>query len=382
MYKAILKSIFPRTFLKEAFLVFNKVKIGTLDKLLFPEQPINASEFEIFEELNPYLSLNIEEEHLLQDVKSGVKVWKDPTWKQDQYLIKYKNPAFIEPRVGWGVTYKTNLIYPSLGFSRATYVHKPSFIETYFKKPKVSRLGKIISLRDTGEENYFHFFNDVLAKIFFLKDRGIDLKEYTIVISKALFDKEYFQYYFQNTWFSDLKWHVQDSDWVYFKEAIFCKPFTHTKHYFDQAISLLPKPAKSKKERKVFLTRNKRTLRYIENIEEVSAFLVQEGYEVIDSASISFLEQVNLFYEARFVVAVHGAGITNIIFRRSQTMSLLEILPPFEYVPFHYIMLAKLFCYNYDAIIGENQVTVAGGIRVNMKQLKNRLAKNTVINQV
>lgn len=373
MIKRILKFIFPRLFLKKSFLVFNTMKIKTWDKMFFPEKSVDKSEYEIFEERNPFTLLNIEEKNFLEEVKKGIKLWKRPDWKQDQYLLRYKKPAFIEPKVGWAVTAGNLLIYPSLGFSRAPFVHKPNVVEAYLKLSQVVRLDRVISLRDTGEENYFHFFNDVIAKIFFLKDIGTDFKLFTILISKNLFTKEYFQYYYQNTWLSGLNWFIQDNEWIWFKEAIFCKPFTHTKKFFDEAVSLLPQPSTSKQERKIFLTRNKSTLRFIENIKEVSSFLIKEGYEVIDSGVLPFAEQVRLFNETRYIVAVHGAGITNIIFRRNQKLSLLEVFPPGEYVPFHYIMLAKMYGFKYDAIIGNLGDKRNGGIRVNISQLKERL---------
>ena len=252
MIKFILKKIFPIKILKNAFLVFNKIKIKTLDKIFFPEKIIPKEKFLILEETNPFLDHQVPVNHLKGEVANKLHLWLDPAWTQDQYFLYYKDAAFIEPDYGWAITKDHYLIYPSLGFSRVPHVNKPDLIKSYSSKKNVVRLSKIISLRDTGEENYFHFYNDVLAKLFFIADQNINLSEFTIVVADKLFRKEFFQFFWKNTKLRNLRWHVQKNEWVHFAEAIFCKPYTHTKKYFDLAINLSP-CASNKNTRRIFL---------------------------------------------------------------------------------------------------------------------------------
>ena len=171
MIKAILKRIFPIKILKNAFLIFNKIKIKTWDKLFFPEKFIPRENYLILEETNPFLNYQVPTGHLKQAVVDKLHLWLDPAWTQDQYLLYLKEAAFIEPAYGWAITTDHRLIYPSLGFSRAPHVNKPDLLDSYVKK-NVVHLPRVISLRDTGEENYFHFYNDVLAKLFFIADQN------------------------------------------------------------------------------------------------------------------------------------------------------------------------------------------------------------------
>jgi len=231
MIKSISKKIFPRTLLKEVFLVLNKLKISTWDKFFFKERDIPKEQFLIYEELNPFMSYNVPTAHFSKEVQNKLRLWLDPDWHQDQYFLYLKESAFLEPFQGWAVTTSKQLIYYSLGFSRAPYVHKPKWFETYIHKTKTIHLARIISLRDTGEENYFHFYNDILPKLFFIKDNSFELANFIIVISKKLFEKEYFQFFLNNSWLKQLNLHIQDKEWISFDEAIFCKPYTHTKKY-------------------------------------------------------------------------------------------------------------------------------------------------------
>jgi hypothetical protein len=45
--KTIWKKIFPALLLKQAFLVFNKAKILTRDKVIFPEYEIAGHQFQV-----------------------------------------------------------------------------------------------------------------------------------------------------------------------------------------------------------------------------------------------------------------------------------------------------------------------------------------------
>jgi hypothetical protein len=346
------KKMFPRTFLKHIFLVYNKIKDHTWDKLFFAATFIPNNAFLIRDEKNPFLELQIDLSSFKEKIKNKFAIWSDPSWKQDQYLLFYDMPAYIEPKVGWAVSPQRKLIYASLGFSRAAHVRKPSWFETYFKKGRVIELGQIISLRDTGEENYFHFFNDVLPKLFFLQENGFDLKKYTLVVAERLYKKKYFRYYLKNTFLRSLTWHVQGDEWIRFGSAVFCKPYTHTLRFFNQAIGLVGIPFEDGKERKVFLTRNKISLRHLQNAEVIIELMRSHDFEIIDASEITFEEQVKLFQHTRHLIAIHGAGVTNIVFRRGRPLSFLEIVPSMEYIPFHYIMLAKQFNYKYSIILG------------------------------
>ena len=169
MIKSILKKIFPIKILKDAFLVFNKLKIKTWDRLFFPEKLIAKDQFLVLEETNPFLDHQVPTQSLSKETQAKLQLWLDPSWTQDQYFLFYKEPALIEPAYGWAITSTHQLIYASLGFARAPHVNKPSLIGSYFRKRNVVHLSNVISLRDTGEENYFHFYNDVLAKLFFCR---------------------------------------------------------------------------------------------------------------------------------------------------------------------------------------------------------------------
>jgi capsular polysaccharide biosynthesis protein len=232
-------------------------------------------------------------------------------------------------------------------------------------------------LRDTGEENYFHFYNDVLAKLILLKDKNIAIDQYTVVISKNLFSKTYFQFVLNNSFLKDLNWHIQADEWVHFNSAIFVKPLTHTKKYFDFFTNLcLTYSASTKANRRVFITRDRKSLRFIENMGDLHPILNDYNFEVIDAATIPFSEQIALFSNCELVIAIHGAGLTNIIYRNGKPMKILEIMPPIDYIPFHYILLSHQYGYRYDVLLGERgTLHNHGGFHVNATNFATKLSE-------
>ena len=348
--KKFLKKIFPIVLLKRAFVAFNTIKIHTLDKLLYRTYHLSADEVLHTAKKNPFLELGIDLAGFSENIRKGFLRWTDPGWFQDEYIVHIKNRFAIDPITGWAITSGNKLIYESLGFSRAPYVRKPSILRL-FNKRNVRKFQKIISLRDTGEENYFHFFNDILPKIWLLKDHESFEQECHVVVSECLWRKDYFQYYLKRASLEKLKWVRQTHEWIEADSGFFCKPFTHTKKYILRSAALADIPSQ-KEVLRIFLTRSTSSMRFIENDSVIRQILESNGFTTVDTANVSFEKQIELFARAEVVVAIHGAGTSNIIFRSGMPLQVLEIFHPNPYLLFHYIMLSKLFGYKYTAIEG------------------------------
>jgi len=54
--------------------------------------------------------------------------------------------------------------------------------------------------------------------------------------------------------------------------------------------------------------------RNIENFQIVEDMLHTKGFETVYMEDLSLTQQINYFYNAKFIIAVHGAGLTNIIY--------------------------------------------------------------------
>ncbi|MBL7858072.1 MAG: glycosyltransferase family 61 protein [Cyclobacteriaceae bacterium] len=370
IFKKTLKKIFPSAFLKETFLIVNKIKIRTIDRLLFPEYSIDQTEFLVYRNGFPFRESQISVEDLPEDeVKAYMCSWYD--WTQEEFLLVFNKPCWIEPDFGWAIVEPNKLVYYSLGVSRTWFQKKPSLLK-FFRKKNTLVLPKAISLRDTGEENYFHFYNDVVSKLFFLQQQGMEIETIPVIISRKLWDKAYFQFTYQkHKRLQSLTWIVQEADqYIRCDSVIFCKPLTHKKELWGNIISPLRVDVLKSGFRKIFLTRNKSRLRFIENSEVIEATAQRLGFEIIDTDELPIEEQIQIFSNTEFLVGIHGAGLTNMVFR-NESCHVLELFPPADlgYLPYHYIMLAKMSGFQYRAMIGKpSRVSFSGGFYVEPAQ--------------
>jgi len=372
--KTILKKNLPAPFLKEAFLIYNKIKILTVDKLLFPEYRISPDQFLIYRKGFPFRESEIAIDDLpLDKVKGYMQSWYD--WTQEEFILVFNKKCCIEPVYGWAIAGTNRLVYYSLGVSRTWFQQKPSLFK-FFARKDITNTQKAISLRDSGEENYFHFYNDVLSKLFFLQQHDIDVKVIPVIVSRKLWDKEYFQYYFKNSLFlQSLNWIIQDKQYIQCESIIFCKPLTHRKDLWKTVFAPLIKSNTSMGQRKIFLTRSKSRLRFIENIEEIEAICQRHGFTVLDTDNLLPQQQIEIFFNAGFLVGIHGAGLTNMAFRRG-TCRVMELFPPPDlgYLPYHYVMLAKMLGFQYNAMIGEpGRAKYSGGFHLPPDKFENAL---------
>lgn len=107
-----------------------------------------------------------------------------------------------------------------------------------------------------------------------------------------------------------------------------------------------PKRLREKKNR-IFISRKKSQHKYarcILNEDEVFSILKKYGFKKYTLENLSIEDQINLFYDAEFVIGTHGAGLTNIMF--SEQIKVLELHPMQSILP-HYYYLSKSCGHSY-----------------------------------
>ncbi|KAA9332273.1 glycosyltransferase family 61 protein [Hymenobacter busanensis] len=377
LLKGLLKKLLPIVLLKQAHLRYNQLRIRTVDKLLFPERSFVQADFVIRHDAYPFQLIHVEQAHLDARLQRQFTT-NAQEWTQDEYLLVYDQPCLIEPQFGWAMSEDNQLIYPSLGFSRVPYLPKPA-LQAKRMHAAATEYAELVSLRDTGEENYFHFYNDVLAKLFFLEEKLQLSPNVPILVSEGLYKRAFFQYFLQHPYLSQRTWIVQKpTDYIRSRKTYFCKPLTHTGHYYKR-ITELVQPADlalspTNSERQIFITRSPKRLRFIENSAEAEQICRELGFEVVDFDDMTLPEQIRTMANARYVVGIHGAGLTNMLFRQGRRMGLIEIYPPADYFPFHYVLMATQLGFAYDGLIGKPSAQkYSGGFLIDPAELRQRL---------
>ncbi len=97
--------------------------------------------------------------------------------------------------------------------------------------------------------------------------------------------------------------------------------------------------------RRVFISRRGAKSRRIINEPEVSSYLEGHGFCTIQLEKLSLSEQIHLFQHATHVIAVHGAGLTNLMHATQSTI--LELFASEHGIRPDYFQIASIFHLHY-----------------------------------
>lgn len=215
--------------------------------------------------------------------------------------------------------------------------------------------GKVVVLRHVFENNYYHFFHDILPLLGFVQE-SLPVDDATLLVGRSLWDKPYFQEVIKDPKLplSKYQWRPQRDD-VSSEDTVFVVRHTSFKPDYDKVLEMLQVPTKTEGPgRKIFLNRGKKQGRNIQNFEEVQALMEEFAYESVDTNGWTLQQQIETFSQASQVVGIHGAGMINLLFRAGQPCQVVEIFPPGN-CPGHYYRICHFYGYHYDAVVGTRE---------------------------
>jgi hypothetical protein len=244
-------------------------------------------------------------------------------------------PAIVEPMWGYVLSAPWNLSSTSLdtlrGIPTWRYGVPSPFEWARLSKDSYERVldvEEIVSLRHLYEWNYYHFTFDVLAKVALLDRIGF-ASGVPLLLGPSVGDLPYLQQIIDQGSLSDRPWIVQGpGQYVRAQRVTVVRPqLPHRERaeFLVQQMVGARAHAVSSGDRRVFLIRRPPQDRLIHNLAEVASALDERGFETVDTATMTVDEQVQLFVGTRHLVAIHGAGITNIAYRAGGQMSVTEL---------------------------------------------------------
>lgn len=253
----------------------------------------------------------------------------------------------IEPDFSYFLRRPRTLLTVSMFYS-GTIPSLPRFIKSQLLK--TSNLEECVLFDGQVGKNYFHFFSDVINKIWLIKKKGLD--HLPLIIQSEVYDKSYFQYiYTQTTLLKGLHFFIQEKgQYIQCNKVHLLKPLPYDPEYFQLLRKAILPQKHEKPFRKVFLNRIRTSGRYIENFKEIEPILIENGFEIIDTALMPFEEQIQFFQETAYLVSIHGAGNTNILFAPKE-LRFLEICPE-NRIAGQYYWLSTTLGIEYDMILG------------------------------
>ena len=199
--------------------------------------------------------------------------------------------------------------------------------------------GSVISLLAGGgaNNNYFHWLYDVLPRLGILEDTKEKIKPdyYLIPNNKHSFQEEtlnllgispnklllsnnYRHFSFDEIYITDHPYNLTNNTSIDHENIPYWISDWLKKKF------LIKKNIEAIRVNKIFIDRDdvdpkRNSNRRISNENELRDFLKKENFDFIKLSEISFLKQINIFYNADIIVGLHGAGFANLSFCKSGT---------------------------------------------------------------
>ncbi|PZX57796.1 uncharacterized protein DUF563 [Algoriphagus ratkowskyi] len=273
------------------------------------------------------------------------------------YVYNLKNVT-VEPQNGWVILNHFQLFKYSFPLVEDPWDGKkkrPSIFNYFIGKKTNIFLDEAISIRYAWQ-NYYHFFIDTLNQLFLLDKHKVP-KHIPIIVPFFFPYIKFVQQFLDLSDFIDRKIIIQNpGEFYHIKNLTVCKD-TFVSDGIFSVINSIDYLRKCEKNQKLLIVRPITHGRAILNLEDIKRIAINHGFLLVDPSNMSLKEQIELFSGASEIIGIHGAGLTNIIFRSGHSLKLLEIFPSTDLTPWHYKNLSRKLNFNYDFIIGEGRQT-------------------------
>ena len=203
--------------------------------------------------------------------------------------------------------------------------HKSILHEMFFFTNKPKR----IELGDAWGTNPYHLFFYMLARFYYVDDDSTD-----IIYYYPKKDEHFFTEGALAALPSRFKREVIKDDSYEYIELPGCKwkhdtieePWMY--EYMRDLYKDIWSSTKQQKGKYTYIIRDPASTSYrrIVNHNEVTTLVKQEGFSIYDMGNLTFVEQVLLFRSSEFIVGLHGAALTFLVFCEPGTQ-VLEIYP-------------------------------------------------------
>ena len=271
-------------------------------------------------------------------------------WLHTEFVKKLRLPCIIEPDFSFAITGARSIVRETVPFP-GLRPSVPRYIRSFFQARK--HFQRAILFDGVFGRNYFHFFTEVITKVWLL-DTIKGYESLPFIINENVYNRKYFQYLIHHTDLGRLQWVVQKKgDYIKVDELYIIKSMSFDSRHFARLKEWLKIPVPATRTKRVFINRPFKTGRYLENFGEILPILAKYNFEVVDLDNTTLEYQMELFAATSHLLSIHGAGQSNIIFA-DHSIGFTEILPGNRLSTHFYWLSMALGIASYNAIKGEN----------------------------
>lgn len=364
-YKVVIKLLYPSYSVEELFINVDKLSPIRQEKVATPEvKQMNVAK------ISQYLQTD---EYSLPAIYTVILV-NSLYYPRYDLILTDEGKVLKETNHIKFHTLKVNQI---LDLIKTASINK--FRNLFYLSKKISGFCSIIRRSEDVKNNHYHTLVDVIPRCYLLNQA-----EYNNIDEiKLLFPSEptTIELFFINKLApKNIKITVvENPDSLYELDKLIFPTFMSRLacgylpsvyiEYFQNRI--LPK-RESKKVHRIFISRSKARSRKLLNEKELLDALEPYGFKKYFIEDMSIEEQIDLFYDAEYVIGTHGAGLTNIIF--SCQIKVLELFNS-EICQTHYYYLAKSLghTYGYCNCLEQKKAKRSADFRMNISEVIERM---------
>ncbi|WP_075590613.1 glycosyltransferase family 61 protein [Labilibacter marinus] len=287
-------------------------------------------------------------------------------------LITPTNHLFVKGR------YIPTGLYKSFDNKQLSFIQKTYlYIKSKYINKKIRFNDNIIWVYDSWSGNYYHWLCETLPRIWHLHKHN----PIASVIIPNRFKK--FTYIKESLHLLEIEPTFIDETTTLIADKVYT---IKTEPYwgiinpeFQQELAFnLKKNALVSQEdcgRRIYISRKKAKYRKVVNEDKIIPILNQFNYEIINAEDLTFTQQIKLFSETTSLIALHGAGHTNLMFMPPHS-TVLEIRnKKIDSQPFCYFELSNIFSitWNYISSKAIGKVDNFNDIEVDVQQFNRKL---------
>ncbi len=245
-----------------------------------------------------------------------------------------------------------------LGWSLKPFLKDPFFMRTFLLKNKIKINKRAVWCTDEYTNNYYHWFSEALPRLYHIYR---NTQDFVLLLPNILKEKEYVKKSLLPFKIDDIRY-IDENEIIETEELIIPRQFsphvyindniTNSFRYFliNKLKENLPKVDKGNK---IYISRAGAEKRKITNEKELFPILEDHNFDIVQFEKFDWEKQVSMANNADYLVGLHGAGLTNMLFMEpgSSVLELNFFID--EEMRMHYFHLASALDIDYYYQIGQ-----------------------------
>jgi capsular polysaccharide biosynthesis protein len=235
-----------------------------------------------------------------------------------------------------------------------------------------------IWITDDWSQAYYHWFTEALPRLIFMNNY---LETKTLLLPNNYKNKEFIVKSLYHLKIKKIKY--IDKRKKVIKNLIIAPHLApsgdNNKYYLQELRNLFLKSFNKyincSSNDRIYISRSKAEKRKVSNEKEIQPILKKYGFKIINFEDYSWEKQIRICLNAKYMIGIHGAGLTNSIFMKKNS-SILELRDEIKQ-PKCYMKMADSLNFKYKNQIchlsSSNQKSPNGNYIVNKKNLEKNI---------